>query len=153
MVSTSSKMVRQVSTIDCGGRLIVVAWTGERWGTRVEAIGGKTAARWGEVGRHTRQVRSSQGKRRDHDYEACGTSQQQRCYPPPFEAQQRNHPRRRHLLDRIMLRGRRHARCRGGHLDPVGRDRGAVTRTAIPNSANARGKRRTHHVLRYAFHH
>lgn len=67
----------------------------------------------------------------NHEHEACGTEAHQRHDPPPFETEQRNHPRRRHLSDRIMLRGRRDARRRGGRLDPVGRDRGTVTLPAI----------------------
>lgn len=82
----------------------------------------------------------SQRKRRHHEHGACGTEEHQRRDPPPFEAEQRNHPRRHHLPDRIVFRGGRDARFRGGYLGPVGRAGGAVT-PAIPASTNTRGKR------------
>ena len=103
-----------------------------RWGgratdrrPRVKAIGSKTATRQGRC--PVTQPEPSQRKRRHYEHEARSTTQQQRCDPPPFETEQRNHPRRHHLPDRVMLRRDRDARLRGGHLGPVGCDRGTVT--------------------------
>ena len=77
--------------------------------------------------RPTAQPRPSR-KRVDHcEHEARGTEAHQRHDPPPFEAEQRNHPRRRHLPDRIVLRGGRDARFRSGYLDPVGDAGSTVT--------------------------
>ena len=64
---------------------------------------------------------------RHHDHEACGTEAHQRCDPPPFEAEQRNHSGRRHLPDRIMSRRCRDARFRSGYLGPVGDSGSTVT--------------------------
>ena len=113
-------------------------WTGERQGPRVKAIG----ARQQPVRRGRRpaaQPRPSQRKRRHHEHEACGTEAHQRRNPTPFEAEQRNHPGRHHLPDRIMLRRGRDARCRGDHLGSMGGDRGAVTSS---NSGQHKHERR-----------
>ena len=77
-------------------------------------------------GRPALQPRASRRKRRDHEHEACGTEAHQRRDPPPFEAEQRNHPGRHHLPDRIVYRRGGDAWFRGGYLGPLGRDRGTV---------------------------
>nr|DAY13898.1 MAG TPA: hypothetical protein [Caudoviricetes sp.] len=111
-------------------------------GPRVKAIGSNAAARQGEARRPPTQPRPSQRKRRHHEHEACSTEAHQRRDLPPFETEQRNHSRRHHLPDRIMLRGGRDAWFRGGYLGPVGDAGGTVTPPAIPASTNTRGKRR-----------
>lgn len=112
---------------DCGGRLTPVGWTGEHRRPRVKAIGSKTIAR--RTGQTLPQHNQDHhGERRGHhEHEACGTKVHQRRDPPPFEAEQRNHPRRRHLPDRIVLRRCRDARFRGGYLGPVGHAGSTVT--------------------------
>lgn len=100
-------------------------WTDGRRGLRVEAIGSKTAPR--QTGQTPSNTIQTMERGVDHEHEACGTAGHQRCDPPPFEAEQRNHSRRHHLPDRIMLRGHRNTGHCGGRLDPVGRDRGTVT--------------------------
>ena len=77
--------------------------------------------------RPTAQPRPSQRKRRHYEHEARGTEAHQRRDPPPFGAEQRNHPRRHHLPDGVMFRGGRDARFRSGYLGPVGDAGGAVT--------------------------
>lgn len=132
-------------TPECGGRLTPVVWTGEHRRPRVKAIGSKTAARQGEATRPAAQPRQSRRKRRHHDHEARGITPLTPPDPSPFEAEQRNHSRRRHLLDRIMSRCDRHSECRGGYLGPVG-DAGGTVTPAISTSTNTGGKR-VHHVL------
>nr|DAN72602.1 MAG TPA: hypothetical protein [Caudoviricetes sp.] len=123
----------------CGRRLTLVGWTGGHRRPRVKAIGSKTVARQGEARRPATQPRPSQRKRRHHKHEACGTEARQRCDPPPFEAEQRNHSRSHHLPDRIVLRGGWDAWFRGGYLGPVG-GAGSTVTPAIPNSTNTRGR-------------
>lgn len=98
------------------------------------------------------QPRPSRRKRRHHEHEACSTEAHQRRDSPPFEAEQRNHSRCRHLPDRIVLRGGRDARFRGGYLGPVGCAGGTVTPPAIQNNTNIRGRKEAYCVLRRAFH-
>ena len=81
--------------------------------------------RWGR--RSTAQPRPSRRKRGHHEHEARGTEAHQRRDPPPFETEQRNHPRRYHLPDGVMSRRCRDARFRGGYLGPVGDAGGTVT--------------------------
>lgn len=123
----------------------VVADVSPRWGRRASVA----ALELRPSGARQQLTRR---KREHHDHEACGTGAHQRRAPPPFEEEQRNHPGRHHLPDRIMLRGHRDARFRSGYLVPVGCDRGTVTHRNSDN-ANTRGREGSHHVLRRALHH
>lgn len=131
------RSVADVSPPGCG--------QGEHQGPRLEAIGSKTTAP--TDGAYAPQHKPNHGgKRRHHEHEACGTEAHQRCDPPPFETEQRNHPGRHHLPDSVMLRRCGDARCRGGHMGPVGRTRGTVTPRNSDNT-NSRGRERYAYVL------
>lgn len=106
-----------------------------RWGRQagvgtveLSPSGGKTVARQGEAGRPTTRARPSQKrKRRHYEHEARGTAPPAHPDPPPFEEEQRNHPGRHHLPDRVMFRRCGDARFRSGYLGSVGDAGGTVT--------------------------
>lgn len=111
---------------------------GEHRHPRVKAIGSKAVARQTGQTPSTAQPRPSRRKRRHHEHEARGSEAHQRCDPPPFEAEQRNHSRRRHLPDRIVSRCDRDARFRGGYLGPVGDTGSTVTPPQFRTTHNIR---------------
>ena len=125
--------------------LRTVADVSPRWGGQA-SIGAlelrSSGARQWPVrrGRHPATQTKPWRKRRHHEHEACDTGAHQCCDPPLFETEQRNHPRCRHLPDRIMPRRCRDARFRGGYLGPVG-CAGSTVAPAIPASTNTRGRR------------
>lgn len=77
--------------------------------------------------RSTAQPRPSRRKRRYHEHEARSIAPPTGPDPPPFETEQRNHSRCRHLSDGVMFRCGRDAWFRGGYLGPVGDAGGTVT--------------------------
>nr|DAK32107.1 MAG TPA: hypothetical protein [Caudoviricetes sp.] len=100
-------------------------WIGEHRCHRVKAIGSKTAARQAERLLHT-TIKTTTG-RESRYYEARDATSPTQPSRAPFEAEQRNHPRRHHLPDRIMSRRDRDARFRSGYLGPVGDAGSTVT--------------------------
>lgn len=107
----------------------VSPWWGGRASIGALELRPSGARQWpvGRGGRPTAQPRPSRRKKRRHEHEARIITPPPPPDPPPFEAEQRNHPRCRHLPDRIMSRRDRDARFRSGYLGSVGDAGGTVT--------------------------